>query len=157
MGMHQRERLFRKYLFFFGSLLFVLVVLIIVNFLAMFNPRLDQFNVFYRFQKAYSLSDWNLPHNVTVDIDNDGKLDKVTFYGCIFLSSVDPKKIPQKDVCFDSFVAKGKTKGFQMPRSSTRRLNSYLAEKNGSWFTVVNSLGGTKLYRIDIQGSVGET
>lgn len=133
--------------------------LLIANIASFIFTELDQFNVFYKYQEAYSLEDWNLPHNVEVDIDGDGKKDKATFDRCIYLSSINPKTIPQSRECDTELYEekkRTKVKGNQLPQTSIVLINSYLGRKDNSWNIVVNTLTGTKLYEITSEGNILE-
>lgn len=134
----------------------IITLLFIANISSFFFVELDQFNVFHRYQEVYSLEDWNLPHTVRIDMDDDGKKDIITFYGCIFISSVDSRKIPQSNICYDNQVEKGKTKGYQIPQSSKIFVNSYVGKKDNSWNIIVNDITDTKLYEITSKGDVIE-
>jgi hypothetical protein len=135
----------------------IIIFILCLQILSFSSPSLDQFNIFHRFDKVYSLENWNLPYNVKVDIDGDGKKDNVTFYRCVFLSSADAKNIPPNNICSDKLIGNGKAKGYQVdPSSSQKLINSYLGRKHTAWQIVVNRLGNTKLYEINPDGTIQE-
>lgn len=135
---------------------FVILILLAINLLTFKLPQLDQFNVLYRYDRIYSLLDWNIPHNVHEIIDSDSKVDVVTYYGCVFLSTRQSSNIPNDRLCYDNVVEEGKMKGYQIPISQRKIINSYLGKKGSSWNIVVHTLGETKLYEIATEGLILE-
>lgn len=134
----------------------VLVVMLIVNILTFVQPQLDQFNVLHRYDKIYSISDWNLPHIVRELVDDDDKIDIFMYHGCIFLSTMRKSDIPSKRECYDNIVENGKLKGYQLPKTDNKVLNFYLGRKNNTWDMVIYTTGGTKMYTITPQGQIEE-
>jgi hypothetical protein len=145
------------------SALFFAFALFALQILSFVSPSIDQFNVFHRFDQVYSLENWNMPYNVHEDIDGDGKEDKVTFYHCIYLSSVDSATIPQQNACTTELYQNDgkktntiKVKGYQIAKPPLKIINSYLGRNGTTWQLVINTLGGTEVYEITKEGRVVE-
>ena len=130
-----------KTILIFAAPIFFLLLIQIITFS---TPSIDQFNIFYKFNESHSLVDWNLPYRINIDLDGDSKIDTIMPSHCIILTSTSPA-IPQNQTCIDS----GSTKGFQAPIPQNRFINSYIGKKNGMWFLIINTLGETKMYKIN--------
>jgi hypothetical protein len=138
---------------------FLIGCLLIANIASFLITSLDQFNLFHRYDEAYSLEDWNLAHNVDKDIDGDGKKDKVTFYRCVYMSSINSTTIPQGKQCNTELYEENeiiKVKGYQLPQSSGILINSYIGRNDRTWNIVVNRLMKTELYQITQEGKIIE-
>ncbi|MFH2032486.1 MAG: hypothetical protein ABIJ40_17960 [Bacteroidota bacterium] len=57
------------------------------------------YSITTKWKEYFSLDDWNIASHATVDLDNDGIDDIVTFTGCSFLSSLPADKIPKQQQC----------------------------------------------------------
>lgn len=57
------------------------------------------YSITTKWKQYFSLDDWNIASHATVDLDNDGIDDMVTFTGCSFLSSLPADKIPKLQQC----------------------------------------------------------
>lgn len=137
-----------KIILTFAVIVFSLLLIQIITFC---TPSLDQLNVFYKFNESYSLVDWNLPHRINIDLDNDSKIDTVMPSHCIILTSTS-SVIPQNQTCTDSGLAKG----FQAPIPQNKFIHSYIGRKNSMWFLIINTLGETKMYEINRENILTE-
>ncbi len=135
---------------------FLFFLLVLVNILTIMWTEMDQFNVFHRYDKTYSVMDWNLPHIVSEQIDQDDKVDTVMYTGCVFLTTVPAINIPTNKQCKNNIVGNGETIGIQMPILYKKLINTYVAQKDDLWEIVVHYAGETKLYKITSGGELLE-
>jgi len=82
---------------FLSNILFVLplLILIITIWLAVKYNELR----FNKFEEVHELSNWDLDRSYLGDIDNDGRKDEITPYGCAILSSINEGNIPKEKQC----------------------------------------------------------
>lgn len=89
----------RKKRFWLLIISVILVYIIFLNFISFFLDNRAFVLVTQKWKEFHSLVDWNLTGHAIVDIDNDGRLDELTFGGCAYLSSSEGSVIPKEDQC----------------------------------------------------------
>lgn len=87
----------KKY-FFLGLLIFF--VIFILNIVTFFTDDIRVGNsITQKWEKYYSLDDWNMPSHAVADFDGDGKMDEVPFSLCAYISSANLDTIPKERRC----------------------------------------------------------
>ncbi len=155
-----KKALVKKYPGIYILLSIFLITAIVVfcsNILTFIVPTFDQFSVFHRYSKIYSISDWNLPHVVRVDMDHDRIDDVVTPSGCVFISTMYVSSVGNNpSFCTDNLVHEGKTHGFKIPQVSGKFVRSFIAKESENWYIVVQTVSETNRYFISPMGLVPE-
>lgn len=133
----------------------VCAVFLVVNSLTFLTVRFDTVTFLHRYDKTYSIMDWNLPHVVRVHMDADRRLDTVTS-NCIFLTTLPESRIPTNRNCWSTIVDQGRLMGNQIPVVNKKLLSMYLGQKNASWDIIAYYIGETKFYSINPTGQIIE-
>lgn len=114
------------------------------------NRSLDQFNVFSEYSDVRELETWNIPSNDDIVVDDDGKLDRVSWTGCLTLNgTADPDIVAQQYDCDDG--SPDRYRLFDLTDSPHREVRlSYIGKnKNGVWELVLIRNLETGVYVFD--------
>jgi hypothetical protein len=139
----------------------VMTVILAANTVSFYYLGWDQFNIFYKAKETYSINDWNLPHIVEVDIDNDGIKDRVLHDNCIYLSGIRKlTDVAINRLCTTELVDNKvgiKIVPDEKNKNGKRFVNEYLLlSQDDKWYVVQNRIGKTLMLQIKPTGEIEE-